>query len=153
MSLLTTAPYAARVHTLGPVALSRSAPAVAGVALVVGGCCVAAIDPAADGSPFPACAFHSMTGLWCPGCGLTRATHHLLRGDVAGAMSYNVLLVLALGAVAIGWLAWASQAWRGRRLSLLDRITPRVNVALATVVIAFGVVRNVPWAPLRALAP
>ena len=49
---------------------------------------------------FPACPFLSLTGCYCPGCGTLRALHTLLRGDVAGAIGYNVLTVLSLPFIA-----------------------------------------------------
>ncbi len=55
---------------------------------------------------FP-CMFHAMTGLYCPGCGGTRAVRALLRGDVLMSFQYHPLvpymaavLLLQLG----GWL-------------------------------------------------
>jgi hypothetical protein len=44
----------------------------------------------------PLCRFHAMTGLNCPGCGATRATHELLHGRLAAAWHYNALWVLSL---------------------------------------------------------
>lgn len=41
---------------------------------------------------YPPCLFHALTGLQCPGCGTTRALHHLLHGDVAGAFRLNAML-------------------------------------------------------------
>lgn len=37
------------------------------------------------------CNFRRLTGLLCPGCGMTRATFSLLRLDFAKAYSYNAL--------------------------------------------------------------
>ena len=51
---------------------------------------------------YPVCVFHALTGLQCPGCGTTRAVHHLLHGDVAGAFHLNAMLFVGVpfGAVA-----------------------------------------------------
>jgi hypothetical protein len=38
-----------------------------------------------------ACPFLSLTGLPCPGCGMTRSCFSLLRGDLAGSLSYHAL--------------------------------------------------------------
>jgi len=53
------------------------------------------------------CPFALLTGLACPGCGMTRALAYLVRGDLGQAIDYHPLsLVLALaGAVGIVWLA------------------------------------------------
>jgi hypothetical protein len=46
--------------------------------------------------PFcPRCPVCMLTGLKCPGCGTARALHCLLHGDVASAVAFNPLLVLA----------------------------------------------------------
>ena len=38
------------------------------------------VDPAMQ-SFLPPCLFHAFTGLYCPGCGATRALHRLVHGD------------------------------------------------------------------------
>ena len=45
---------------------------------------------------YPVCAFHSMTGLQCPGCGSLRAMHELLHGNIAAALRLNAMLVVSL---------------------------------------------------------
>ena len=64
----------------------------------------------------PGCMFRKVTGLDCPGCGMTRGTYALLHGRVGDAFRFNpvgmVLLPLAmigLGIEVIGWV-------RGKRL-------------------------------------
>jgi len=57
---------------------------------------------AAFGERLPKCAFRSLTGLLCPGCGNTHAVLCLLRGDVLGSLRNNpfplsALLLLLLG--------------------------------------------------------
>ena len=50
------------------------------------------------------CPFHSITGLKCPGCGMTRACIALARGDIHGALHYNPFslgLLLFAGAFAL----------------------------------------------------
>ena len=49
------------------------------------------------GQGFP-CLFHLMTGLYCPGCGGTRAVRALFRGDLAMSFQYHPL-VLYMAAV------------------------------------------------------
>lgn len=47
------------------------------------------------------CLFHFLTGLYCPGCGGTRAVRLLLRGDLLGSLYYHPLALY--GAVLYLW--------------------------------------------------
>ena len=59
------------------------------------------------------CPFALCTGTACPGCGMTRATSALIRGDVDLALSYHPLVVLVVAQVVIGWI-WFALQHRGR---------------------------------------
>ena len=89
----------------------RVAPVVCGCALVGAAALVAAFDPAASGSRFPACQFKAVTGLWCPGCGLTRGFHELFNGHPVAALQHNVFIPLVLAAVVAGWWSWLRTSW------------------------------------------
>lgn len=95
-------------------------------------------------STYLPCPLHALTGLWCPGCGTTRALGDLTRGDVAAAASSNVVAVV-LVVVAVGvWGLWLRARWTQKPLTL-----PRPNRPAAAVLVAlltvFTVVRNTPW--------
>lgn len=49
---------------------------------------------------FLQCPFHQLTGLYCPGCGLTTACIALLQGDFAGAAAANFGLMISLPVLA-----------------------------------------------------
>jgi len=100
---------------------------------------------------FPPCPFHALTGLYCPGCGTTRALHHLLHGHVATALGYNALTVLSLPFVTYAVAREALNA--GRAPTLRSRVPWWWGWAILALVIAFGVARNLPWEPFRRLAP
>jgi hypothetical protein len=76
-------------------ALSATCISAAAVAAVV----LYRFDPSAVHF-YPVCPFHALTGLQCPGCGTTRALHHLLHGDVAGAFRLNAMLFVGAPFVA-----------------------------------------------------
>lgn len=145
--------------------LARPAP-LAGAAVLAGGAVlVATNDPSAAGSRFPACVVRTWTGLWCPGCGLTRGTHELLNGDVVAALGYNLFVPVALVGIALAWWAWCSASWgvafMPRRLVEWagppnSRRQRRADVALwglFALLITYGVLRNIPVDPFTALAP
>lgn len=67
---------------------SRSAAALAAALAIVATVVLYVVDPSQHALT-PPCAFRVVTGLACPGCGLTRAAHAMLHGDVAGAFSLN----------------------------------------------------------------
>ena len=127
-----------------PVVAALGVAAIAGVGLLY------AFDPNAASSPFPGCLFRAFTGLYCPGCGMTRMLHALVHGDIAGAASMNVLALLGLPlfAVFVAEQLWATRLLHGPLRRVLFDARLWIGGALL-----FGVLRNLPWAPFTALAP
>jgi len=114
---------------------------------------VARFDPAASGSRFPACQFKAMTGLWCPGCGLTRGFHQLFTGHPILAMQYNLFVPLVLFALAIGWWSWFRVSWGRTRVRVPIWAVRPLAVYLPIAVVLYGVLRNIPATPFNSLAP
>jgi hypothetical protein len=101
----------------------------------------------------PDCVFHRLSGLHCPGCGMTRAASAFLHGNPVAAFRFNpvgvVLLPLAmlgLGIEMIGWIREKPLAWRLRP-------GRRAGWTIVGILIAFWILRNVPWWPFTLLAP
>lgn len=136
-----------------PRGRDRVAAVACGCALAAGALYTALNDPSEPGNRFIPCVFHRMTGLWCPGCGLTRGTHALLTGNPIEALGYNLFTPLALVGIVIAWAVWALRCWGRAVRSPIDRMPARWGTVLLIAVITFGVLRNLPFAPLRALAP
>ena len=108
-------------------------------------------DPATSGI-FPPCPFHYLTGLYCPGCGSLRAIHQLLHGNLEAAWAMNPLTVLLLPFIGSALAAEAIVQIRGRRLTRW--ILPGFWIqVLCGIIVAFGVVRNLPVYPFNLLAP
>lgn len=90
---------------------------------------------------YPRCAFYSMTGWQCPGCGGLRATHQMLHGNWGEAWALNPIAVLLVpGAVWIG-IGCALSAL-GRRGLPMPRFTGRMALVCLTGLALFGVLRN-----------
>lgn len=104
---------------------------------VIGLVYVALNDPSTEGH-YPSCAFLSLTGFECPGCGATRCVHELLNGNFLGAIDFNVFAALAAP-----WLLWRYGMWMLGRQRESRPVDSRWIVALAVAVVSFGVLRNV----------
>lgn len=129
-------------------ALRRAAPLVA--AALLGATTLAALrfaDPYSPGSLLPPCPVHAMSGLFCPGCGSTRALHALAHFDPAIAWQMNALLVLALPLLALTLLRAAFPTAWPAGLPL-----PAARHWLWAIGL-FTVARNLPWLPFSSLAP
>jgi hypothetical protein len=125
-------------------------PAVVGAAALGVCASTAFLNPYAGQAP--PCPLHALTGLWCPLCGASRAVYSLTHGDLVAAFARNPLFVIVLPVLLWLWAGWASDALGGPRLW---RVRPNRTavVAVAVVVVAYGVARNLPWPPFRALGP
>jgi len=116
-----------------------------GLLLVLGAAACVILLIAPPGSPhakwLPKCMLYQMTGLYCPGCGATRALSALLRGDIRTSLHNNVLLI------------------PGSIMILILIVKPEVSlkrpvaVAIVIIVIGFAILRNIPVAPFTYLAP
>lgn len=132
--------------TAAPSTLQRSqralvAPLAVGVAIIAATIWVVA-DPNPHDGPV-ICLFRRTTGFWCPGCGLTRATHYLLRGDFVTAFSYHLLVIPVLALLALAWVSWLATSM-GRPAPLVRVMTPVFTWVMVGVFVAFVVVRNLP---------
>ena len=143
--------YGSDVAIMGRPVSPRAAYTGLALLAVAGMAVLYAFDPRNAGL-YPACLFLGLTGCYCPGCGTLRALHVLLRGDVIGAIGYNVLTVLALPLIAYSFGTGAMRAF-GLKAPRPVFVHPRWIWALLAGVVAFWVLRNVSVAPLTMLAP
>jgi hypothetical protein len=102
---------------------------------------------------WPDCLFHQLTGLHCVGCGMTRALHATLEGNLIKAFGFNpvVMGMLAIGILAVLWELFARLS--GRPLPLRPRMGWRGVWVIIGVLLLFWVLRNVALWPFTMLAP
>jgi hypothetical protein len=101
---------------------------------------------------YPRCPLYLFTGLYCPGCGALRAGHALLHGELVAALGYNLFFVLAVPVFAYLAASRVREAWTGRPLPTKRLPAPGVW-AVVCVLIAFSILRNLPYEPFSILAP
>lgn len=101
-------------------------------------------DPHDSGS-YGFCPFLSLTGLPCPGCGGLRAVNDLTRGDLAAAVSSNLLAVVLVVGLALLWAVWFVRRAGGQHRARFIAISTRTAMLVLPVVAVFGVLRVTPW--------
>jgi len=88
------------------------------------------------------CPFHSVTGIQCPGCGMTRACIALANGDLGDALRYNPLS-LGLVFLAAGF-AMAPYGIRRNWLRFPPGIRTMTKWSMLSLVFGFWVYRILP---------
>lgn len=142
----------ATVEQIGVSSSTERFLAASGVAgMAAGAGAVWYFDPTRVGF-LPTCPLYSLTGLACPGCGLTRGFHALFHGDVVTALDFNALLPLFALLIGFAFVSLLSVAVRGRRTSV-NLLHPNALWVFFVVLIVFAVSRNLPWYPFSVLFP
>jgi len=116
-----------------------------GVLLVLGAavCIVLLLVPpgSAHAKWLPKCMFHQLTGLYCPGCGATRALSAMLHGDLKSSLHNNLLLFPLLALIVFLLMKPETS------------LKQPFAITIVAVVLAFTILRNIPAAPFTYLAP
>ncbi|WP_395159954.1 DUF2752 domain-containing protein [Ilumatobacter sp.] len=99
-------------------------------------------NPGDDNGGLTSCPIRALTGYWCPGCGLTRATHHLFRGNIAQALSFNAFVPVVLAVLSLLWATWLMVATGRGVPTFIRRIRPAAYVSAALLLAGFTVLRN-----------
>ncbi len=83
--------------------------------------------------PIIPCMFNKLTGLYCPGCGMTRAVHYIMRFRFYEALKFNPLIVIIPPLLSLYYL----MNYGGYK-----KIAKIIIVLLLVIVIGFGIIRN-----------
>jgi hypothetical protein len=96
---------------------------------------------------------HDLTGLHCPGCGMTRAAHATLQGRLVDAFRFNPVGMTLLPVASVGLGIEALNWVRQKPLPFRMKIGARGAWFLVGIIIGFGILRNIPLWPFTLLAP
>jgi hypothetical protein len=99
---------------------------------------LALITPNDDGPTI--CPFALLTGTACPGCGMTRAASHLLRGDWATAIDYHPLAPLFVVIALAGW-GWYLLRRSGRVGPMPPRLAQTVLIGAGIMLLGVWMIR------------
>lgn len=83
--------------------------------------------------PILPCFFYSITGYYCPGCGMTRALNALMHANVKAAFAFNSLIFILLPL----FILYGIQL----RLDKQHALTLKVMLLISVV---FAILRNTP---------
>jgi hypothetical protein len=126
--------------------------AVAGIVAIGAGAFIVGYFNPTTADFFPVCPLYYLTGIHCPGCGLTRGFHALFHGDVLTALHFNALLPAYTLVFGFMFVSMILVAVRGRGLSWRI-VPPSAMYGFLILAAVFFVLRNLPFYPFTLLAP
>ncbi len=91
----------------------------------------------------PPCGFYLTTGFYCPGCGMTRALHSFLHGDILRAIQFNAVLVAVIPFLMYFYVWWMTWAFTGKELPKI-KASKQMTWAIVGLVVLVVVGRNFP---------
>lgn len=83
------------------------------------------------------CLFHAMTGLYCPGCGGTRAFRYLLQGDWLESFRYHPLMPYLALVASLEMMTFLVAKTSGRNCFYLGHEKFFLYVAVGIVAVNF----------------
>ncbi|MGF7231103.1 DUF2752 domain-containing protein [Arachidicoccus sp.] len=93
---------------------------------------------------FPKCPFKELTGYQCPGCGSQRAIHYLLNFQLIAAFKENMLLVLSIPYLLLGFIFNQIKNPSEKILKYRKRLFgPKAIYIILVIVTAFWILRNI----------
>ncbi len=114
-----------------------------------------AVDPSHH-AVYPQCLLYNATGIYCAGCGATRALYALLHGRVIEALHDNALFIAGLPLILYVIGKYAASAWRDNawpRITFdITNLTQR-GIIVVLLMIGFMIVRNLPGWPFDWFKP
>lgn len=90
---------------------------------------------------FIPCMFYKTTGLKCPGCGMTRAMHYLVNGNIKKAIWYNLMLVP--GALVLLYSSYRYIRYLVKDEEIVNKPLDYILKIFLVVLIIFMVARNI----------
>lgn len=89
------------------------------------------------------CIFHEITGLYCPGCGITRSFVAIVNGEYYQAFRFNPYGCLVLPFL-IFYIQYEFYCWGFNKKDCIIRKIPKsILYVLIVSVLIYGVLRNV----------
>ena len=88
------------------------------------------------------CVFHEITGLYCPGCGVTRMLYSLLSGDMYAAFRYNMLLFVCLPIIVFLGINYIYAGFKNKK-PLCFKIPNFIWIISIVILLIWMIIRNI----------
>lgn len=88
-----------------------------------------------------ACVFYEITGLYCPGCGITRSILSLIDGNIYQAFRYNPIIFIDIPLIMITSII--DFIYKDNKK--VKKVTNAIYIMLLIITLVFGVLRNIPY--------
>lgn len=97
-----------------------------------------------EGAGIP-CPIYQLTGLYCSGCGASRALRSVLHFDFYQAIRYNAVFVLVLPFIAVYFSAIAISFIKSGKDAVSGKIPLWPIWIFVAIAVTYGILRNIPF--------
>ena len=88
------------------------------------------------------CIFHLLTGLYCPGCGVTRMIISILKGDYKEAFHYNQILFISTPIILILIIDLIISNYNNK-IPIYKKLPNWIYYIYIIILIIFMIIRNI----------
>ena len=90
------------------------------------------------------CVYYELSGMYCPGCGITRAAYSLLQLDFYQAIRYNAFSIIIIPLIGL-YLIGGIYSWLFNKTNFMDNKIPLVIwIIFIVLLLLYGILRNMP---------
>ncbi len=89
---------------------------------------------------FIPCMLYKLTGIKCPGCGMTRSVHYLVNGNIKQSMWYNLMLIPII--ILVIYALYRYIRYLVKNEEIINKVLENLLKVFLVIILIFGVARN-----------
>lgn len=89
---------------------------------------------------FIPCMLYKLTGIKCPGCGMTRSIHYLVNGNIKQAIWYNLMLIPII--ILVIYALYRYIRYLVKNEEVINKVLENWLKVFLVIILIFGVTRN-----------
>lgn len=89
---------------------------------------------------FIPCMLYKLTGIKCPGCGMTRSIHYLVNGNIKQAIWYNLMLIPII--ILVIYALYRYIRYLVKNEEIINKVLENWLKVFLVIILIFGVTRN-----------